>query len=212
MRLYLSSYGIGNKPEKLVNLVGENKRVALIANATDLDESYRSVGVEKQFSVLKSLGFTPEEIDLRKYFNKSEELKNALDGIGLLWVRGGNAFILQRAIEQSGLNKILPELLQKNSFVYGGYSAGVIVLSPTLKGVELVDDSVSIPSSYQTEFSWEGMNIIPYSIAPHFESDHPESEKVNLVIEYFKDNKIYFKTLRDGEVIIVDGKSEEIVS
>lgn len=212
MRLYLSSYGVGNKPEELVRLVGErNKRVAVIVNAGDADESYRPTGLAKQITILNELGFQPEEIDLRKYFGKPEELKEVLTQFGLIWVRGGNVFILKRAFEQSGLNKILPELLQKDAFVYGGYSAGAIVVTPTLIGVDIVDDAAQIPPGYSADFSWEGLNLVPYSIAPHFESNHPESEKISQVVQYFKVNNIPFKSLRDGEVLVINREKEEVI-
>ena len=35
MRLYLSSYKLGNKPEAMLPLIGDSKRTAIIANAQD---------------------------------------------------------------------------------------------------------------------------------------------------------------------------------
>ncbi len=72
MRLYLSSYKLGNYPEEFVRLVGrDNKRVAIISNASDYktpDEKFLSV--QREIESLNTLGFLAEEIDLRKYFNK----------------------------------------------------------------------------------------------------------------------------------------------
>jgi dipeptidase E len=51
---------------------------------------------------------------------------------------------------------------------------------------------------------WEGLGIIDYVIVPHYKSDHPESEIMEEVVEYLIENKIPYKTLRDGEVIIVE--------
>lgn len=35
MKLYLSSYRLGNSPEKLIKLFGADKKVAVISNAMD---------------------------------------------------------------------------------------------------------------------------------------------------------------------------------
>jgi dipeptidase E len=51
---------------------------------------------------------------------------------------------------------------------------------------------------------WKGLDIINYSIVPHYKSYHFESEKANLSVEYLKEHNLPFKTLKDGEVIIID--------
>jgi dipeptidase E len=210
MRLYLSSYKLGNKPKELVRLVGSNsKHVAVIVNASDdTDMAYRTDSLNRQIDDLKNLGFMPEEIDLRKYFNKSEKLKEVLSNFGLVWVKGGNVFILQRAFEQSGFREIIKELLQKDKIVYAGYSAGICVIAPTLKGAELVDDPNIVPEGYKKDFRWEGLSLINYNVAMHYKSDHPESQAIDKEIAYLEKSGLSYKTLRDGEVIVVNGNKE----
>jgi dipeptidase E len=211
MRLYLSSYGLGNKPDELLRLVRSNSRVAVIMNAGDLDSEYRKVSLEKQISSLEALGFKSEEIDLRKYFGKSDDLKKRLSGFGAIWIRGGNVFVLQRAVEQSGFNKVIVEMLKNDQIVYAGYSAGAIITTPTLHGIELIDNPSEIPEGYKKDFSWEGMSLVSYSIAPHYQSDHPESKAIEKLVQYFEDKKMPYKKLRDGEVVVVEGEKERII-
>ena len=40
-------------------------------------------------------------------------------------------------------------------------------------------------------------------ILPHYKSDHPESEDIDKEVEYCDKNNIPYKTLRDGEVMIL---------
>src|SRR3989338_7302773 len=102
MKLYLSSYKFGNYTEELMKLCPDNKKVGVIMNAVDWGDPERVVkSLNDQMDVLKSLGFIPEQIDLRNYFGKAEELKKHLSSFGLVWVYGGNAFVLKRAYEQS---------------------------------------------------------------------------------------------------------------
>jgi dipeptidase E len=61
-----------------------------------------------------------------------------------------------------------------------------------------------VPAGYPEEIIWEGLALINYCLAPHFRSNHPESELIEQTINYFLNNKILFKALRDGEVIIIE--------
>jgi dipeptidase E len=106
MKMYLSSFRLGDHPEQLVDLVGNNKRAAVIANSIDFgnDPERRKAGVQREIDDLTKLGFTPEEVDLRNYFGKPKELEKKLSEYGMLWVRGGNTFILRRAYKESGMD------------------------------------------------------------------------------------------------------------
>ena len=204
MRLYLSSFRIGNIPDELVRLFGYGKRVAIIANATDLvTNEERVLKIRMENELLENLGFKTEEIDLRDYFSKEDELREALNNFDAIWVRGGNVFLLRRAFRQSGMDNILRGLLEKDQIAYGGYSAGVCILGPTLKGLEPVDEPYRVSSDYNKEVIWDGLNILPYSVAPHYKSDHPESAEVDKCVAYFVEHKMPFKTLVDGEVITI---------
>lgn len=204
MKLYLSSYHLGNESEKLKEMVGVNKKAAIIRNALDFSTDFERLknGLDEEINDLKSLGFEPEKLDLREYFGKLSNLQKKLKEFGLVWVTGGNTFILLRAMRESGFEEIIKSYVGKKDIVYAGYSAGVCVLSPTLSGLELVDDPDIIPEGYKKEIIWEGIGLIDYSVVPHYKSDHPESAAVNNLVEYFIENKIPYKTLRDGDVVI----------
>lgn len=207
MKLYLSSYQVGNETDTLKALVGNNKRVAVICNAIDsADEAARSERVGRELAAMKNLGLEPEEVDLRDYFEKTDMIEGALSGYGLLWIRGGNVFTLRKAMALSGFDSVIRQLLDKG-VVYGGYSAASCAAGLTLHGIELCDDINLVPEGYPAETLWDGLNLIDYAIAPHYKSDHPESPMIDDVVDYFKKNNIPYKTLHDGEVIIVDDLS-----
>lgn len=213
MRLYLSSYRLGNKPKEMLNLIGDNKRTVIIANAQDSKlANNRAERVQQEIDSLTALGLQPEELDLRNYFGETAKLGEVLKDFGFIWVRGGNVFLLRRAFKQSGFDKLLIELLKQDKIAYGGFSAGVCILAPSLKGIELVDPKNEIAEGYDKEIIWSGLGILGYAIAPHYRSDHPESEDIEKCVEYFRTNKIPHKTLRDGEAIVVNGDTENIVA
>jgi len=128
-----------------------------------------------------------------------------------VWVCGGNSFILRRAIAQSGFDEAITDLLAADEIVYGGFSAGACVVTPSLMGIDLCDDPEVVPEGYQEEVIWDGLGLVDYSIVPHYKSDHPESAVLDETATFLEDRGMPFKTLRDGEVIVVDGESEELL-
>jgi len=212
MRLYLSSFRLGNKPEELLILLAGRKRTAIILNAMDMVGSEdRAASLKREVVDLKNIGLEPTELDLRNYFAKPDELKQTLSRFDLVWVRGGNAFILRRAFRQSGADKAIKELLESDAIVYGGYSAGIDMLTPSLHGAELVDDPNIVPDGYDSSIIWDCLGVLSYAIAPHYKSDHPESAAIDKSVEYLIVNHISFIALRDGEAIIRNGDKELVV-
>ena len=112
MKLYLSSYHLGNNPEKLTELIGNNKKIAVIANSRDYED--REEKTKLEFHNLIQLGLLPEELDLRDYFGKQKDLSKKINNYGAVWVLGGNTFILRRAMAQSGFDEILKQKNKDN--------------------------------------------------------------------------------------------------
>jgi dipeptidase E len=208
MKFYLSSYKLGNEITKLKELIpADNKKTAYISNALDFSDDLerRKQGEQADIKQFNEVGLNDvEKVDLRDYFGKKAKLEKKLSGFGFIWVRGGNCFVLRQAMKLSGLDEILKDLLKKENILYGGYSAGICVLAPTLKGMELVDDPNVKPYDNQKETIWDGIGILDYVIVPHYKSNHPESAKVDETVEYMEKNNIPYKPLRDGEVIIIE--------
>lgn len=207
MKMYLSSYELGNETEKLKGMVPDNKKLGYIFNALDFtgaDPERKAKRVERNMTELNKLGFECFDLDLKEYFGKPNELHELVDTLGTIWVSGGNVFVLRQAFKLSGFDNILLDLNKRDDFLYGGYSAGVCVLSPTLDGYHIVDDATDTPFEGLNEVLWDGLNILDYTFLPHFESDHPESEAIGKELEYCKEKGLPYKTARDGDVIIIE--------
>lgn len=212
MRLYLSSYRLGNAPQAMVTLLRGGKRVAVIMNAQDaVAPERRAERLQQELDGLRGLGLQPEALDLRDYFGHAEALRDRMQQFDCVWVRGGNVFLLRRAFAQSGFDAVITELLRQDAIVYGGFSAGVCILAPSLRGVELVDPTDALAAGYDGAVIWDGLGLVPYAIAPHYKSDHPESADIDKCVAYFEANDMPYKTLRDGEAIVVNGTEEHLV-
>lgn len=208
MKMYLSSYKLGNEKLKLSELIeSTNGKIGYIPNALDFtgaDPARKEAQITENMSEIDNLGAKSELIDLKKYFGKSEELKQKISELGGLYIQGGNTFVLRQAMKLSGLDEILIGLREDNNFLYIAYSAGVCLLSPDLKAYAITDNANDFPYSEIQETVWEGLNLITYYFEPHYKSDHPESASTDKEIAYCIENKQLFKAFRDGEVLIIE--------
>jgi dipeptidase E len=204
MRLFLSSYRLSDDPRRMTALLRTRRPAAVVANALDMFPGDTRAGcVLGEVTALAGLGLEAEEIDLRAYFGEPERLARDLERFELIWVRGGNAFVLRSALALSGADDVLTGLLRRDAVVWGGYSAGCCVLAPDLRGIELVDDPGAVRGCYGTDPLWEGLNLLDYAVVPHFRSDHFESAAVELLASRYRDEGVPHRTLRDGEAIVV---------
>jgi dipeptidase E len=211
MRMYLSSFDVGGHPERLVSLVGQGKRAAIVINALDHREQARAQWLESHTAKMTALGFTVRELDLRQFFGSHGALNDVLLQLDVVWVNGGNAFLLRRAMRQSGFDVSIADLLKRDMIVYSGFSAAAVIASSTLRALDRVSDPSEISQGYDPAVVWDGLGLLPFAVVVHFESDHPESAAVTGEVEFYERHNIPYRTLRDGEALVVDGMRSEVV-
>lgn len=213
MRLYLSSLDTGHHADRLVELVGRARRVAVIANAMDVAAPrVRRRVVAREIGAMSSLGFDPHEVDLREFFGAPTRLRRELRPCDAVWIPGGNVFVLRRALQISGADRVLRDLLERDEIVYSGYSAGPCVLAPSLRGFERVDDPDDATRAYGVLPSWEGMGVVDFAFVPHYDSPgNPETERINDVIASLEESALPYRALRDGEVLVMTEDGTEFL-
>lgn len=202
MKLYLSSHKLGNKVDKLIELVGWRK-IGFIPNALDyVDEpSYTESNINNMNDLI-NLWIKTELLDLKDYFWKQEELEKKIDTLGWVWVRWWNTYILRQAFALSGLDNIVQNI-EREDFIYWWYSAGACLAWPTLQRLDIVDDLTLKPYGNH-ETIRDGLQLVDYCIAPHYQSNHHESIFIEKEVTRMIENKVLFKALKDGEVIITE--------
>ncbi|WP_037915437.1 Type 1 glutamine amidotransferase-like domain-containing protein [Actinacidiphila yeochonensis] len=215
MRLYLSSFRIGDHPDRLLKLLGaEPGRIAVIANAMDsAPDDVRRAGVERETDALAELGLDARELDLREFFDdRSGRVEVVLEAFAAVWVRGGNTFVLRYAMARSGADTALTSRLGQDTIVYAGYSAGPCVLAPSLRGLELSDRPGDVTKTWGDEPVWDGLGILDHAFVPHVDSPcHPGTEVCERVAERYRADHIPHRTLRDGQVLVIDGDESGII-
>lgn len=204
MKLYLSSYRLGNDKEELTKWIKENgNEILVIPNAVDVfpDSERKLAGIIDKCKDLQSLGFKTEILDLRDYFGAKEQLLATIKERKAFYAIGGNVFVLRTAMKLSGFDEYLKEI-STSDYLYAGFSAGICVLAKDLHGIHLADDLEADPYEYG-KIIWDGIGLIDYMPVPHYDTpNHPESHLMYEVVDYLQENNLPYKTLKDGEVII----------
>ncbi len=153
--------------------------------------------VEEAFKGLAHLKTVNAELMSQK------EIENILRDCALVYVPGGNTFLLNHRLHVSG---VLPYLKKKvqSGLPFVGHSAGAIVCGPnilTSKDMNTVETS-----------AFEGLNATPFNISPHYPLDaYGQSVKDEWLADYhfFHDNPVIM--LCDGAYVKVDGKKTTLV-
>ena len=214
MRLYLSSFRMGDHPEHLRALVGEDRRNAVvIANALDdAPADVRRSGVERELAALAGLGFDAVELDLRDYFGHEQRLRRDLGRVSLAWLRGGNVFMLRYALFRSGADVVFCDLLAADALVYAGYSAGPCVLSLSLRGLEAVDDADAVTRIYGSQPVWDGLALLKEAFVPHYQSPgQAETAAVGGGVGRYRAGGAGYRTPHDGQALLINGPDTAIV-
>lgn len=211
MRLYLSSFQLGNARDRLVELLDGGGEVAVVANALDgAPYDVRRERVAADIDRLAAIGVAGAELDLRNYFGDAERLESDLRGSRGVWIRGGNVFVLRYAMACSGADTALTRMIREDALVYAGYSAAGCVLAPSLRGLELCDSPAEVASAYGAEPVWGGLGVLDRPFVPHLDSPgHPESEALAEVSRRYARAGVEHHCLRDGQVLIVDTDTSE---
>jgi dipeptidase E len=205
MKLYLSSNRVGANPQALRELVGGAGRAALVLNALDGYGAERPKNLDREASDIAALGFECEELDLREYFRDSSRLRDRLGNVDLVWVVGGNTFVLARAMTESRFGDAIHEAIFGERIVYAGYSAGVCVTGPDLDGCHLMDEPDVVPAGYSRDTEPTTLGWLPWRIIPHWRSDHDEAPLAETAVEHLLEAGLPFQTLKDGQAFVIDG-------
>ncbi|GGF26038.1 Type 1 glutamine amidotransferase-like domain-containing protein [Williamsia phyllosphaerae] len=194
MRLYLSSMGVGDHPDRLVEVLGSGASVGVVLNAVDDrpdDETQMAWEVERD--ELEHLGLLPERLDLR-----SDTDVERLRTVDALWVRGGNTFVLRAAMARSGADDVIIRRILDSSLAYAGYSAGAAILCADLTLISEIDD----PRAAGTDPLMTGLGILDRPLIPHVGTTAFEEGRLCTALhERLTAAGIAHHALRDGDAL-----------
>jgi dipeptidase E len=198
---------MGDAFDRLISALPAGAGVAVVSNAVDFiaaeDRRSYARNVFDPLEHFRSHGLAAEELDLRRFFDDPAGLERALEDVRLVWANGGNAFLLRRAMRQSGLDHLLRDRVRDGALIYGGWSAGAVVAGASLRGLELMDDPEVVAEGYDVAPIWEGLGLVDFTLVPHFQSPHPEADAAAQAVAWLTEKGRPFRALRDGEALIL---------
>lgn len=203
----MSSYRVPT-PEDLFGLLSKSPmecRAAIVPNAKDykLPEE-RAASLDDLIVYLSGWGVTCDVIDLREYDDAADRLEEILSAYDLVWVAGGNTFILREEMRRSGFEGAVRSVLDAG-VTYVGESAGAIVAGVSLEGSEVADDIEMVD-----EVINEGLCLVDHIVVPHADSAE-YIEYVNTMKKRFQtDPRVVF--VNDNQAIVVNGDDERLVT
>ena len=131
------------------------------------------------------------------------EMESIIRRAQLVYISGGNTFLLNHRLHISRLMPYLRKKVQSGLPVVG-FSAGMILCGPNIL---TSSDLNTVATSY-----FDGLNVTPFNFFAHYEQDsYGQAIQDNWLSDYhvFNDNPVIL--LSDGAYVKVDGKKTTLV-
>lgn len=132
-----------------------------------------------------------------------KEIEDILRRAALVYVPGGNTFLLNHRLHVSGVMPYLRKKVQAGLPLVG-FSAGMILCGPNILTSK---DLNTVPTSH-----FDGLNLVPFNFLAHYADDrYGQSMHDDWLGDYhfFHDNPVVM--LSDGAYVQVDGRKTTLV-
>ena len=212
MKLILSSNGFSSQAisNALFELVGKKSKdtsLVFVPTASNVEAGHKDWFIDDLINIKKQ---NFKSVAITDISAVSENIwRPQLEEADVLFFEGGNTYHLMRWINESGLVKLLPEMLKTK--VYMGLSAGSMITGPDLN----LRLSKAIYGEEAEKDSMPGLGLVDFYFLPHLNNPHftacieanlEEAMKEISRKTYVLDDKSALKVI-DGKVeYIGDGK------
>lgn len=202
MQLFLSSAGLPKEVREsfLEILPGkpEDLKVAFIPTAAypEINQTYLELAKDE----LKRMGFVDIiELDIKnEQVVKIEEVLNTSD---IVYVNGGNTFFLLHWVRQSGFDKIL-KVLKNKEMIYLGVSAGSYIACPTIEMANWKHQDRNVVG--MEDFT--ALNLVPFLLTAHFEDNHKQA-----IFDGARSTPLPVVALNDKQAIVVSNHETRLI-
>jgi peptidase E len=139
----------------------------------------------------------------------SKEIKKIKQS-NILVITGGDPFKLLYHLRRTGMDYEIKSFIKRNNVILAGYSAGAMVLTPTIAITTMVvtnEKGERLPIyEVRGKFIHPGLNndlrglhIVDFEIVPHFEKKYANDVKM-----YSQTSEYEIKTCKDDEFYIIE--------
>lgn len=117
-------------------------------------------------------------------------------GSNILVITGGNTFKLLDNLRKSGLDKAVVEFSKKSEFILAGFSAGALVLTPSIEICNLPNYDENLVGLKDLT----GLGLVDFEVFPHYN----EAEHKQLLEEYRKTTKHEVREITNEDLLVID--------
>ena len=142
-----------------------------------------------------------QEVNAERMTQK--EIENIIREAALVYITGGNTFLLNHRLHTSGVMPYLKKKIQ-NGLPLVGVSAGMILCG---QNILTANDMNTVETPH-----FDGLNLVPFNFFAHYADDgYSQSVHDGWLADYhfFHDNPVVM--LSDGAYVRVDGKKTALV-
>lgn len=165
--------------------------------------------LNKESLALAETGFQIQEVDIEG--KNEKQLREILTGQDVIYVQGGNTFFLLKCVRESGFDKVIKELIEKD-IVYVGVSAGSYICCPTIEMA--IWNDPERPRFGLTDL--RAMNLVPFLLSVHYNREkYRQGLKEGIAgskfpVRILTDDQAFL--IRDGQVELVGSGEEALIS
>lgn len=185
VKVILTSKGFENKLvfNKIMNIINiDIRKIRMLVIPTARKNEYKK---EKYMKDYIELGFKEENII---FFDDKKANQFSKLNIDIIYVCGGNTFVLKHYLKKSGFEKSIYEYL-RNGVIYIGASAGSQIATNNIEHILKFDENVI------NEKDMSGLNLYDGILVCHYGTDREDIYR-----ELLKENK-KVETLSDDELL-----------
>lgn len=210
MKLLLTSGGFTNQTiaKALLDLAGKpfsELKLAFVPTAADVEDGHKDWLINDLYRCLH-LGFAEIDIvDIAALPRKIWEPR--LRHADILMFGGGNTYHLRKWLRKSGLDKMLPKLLETR--VYVGISAGSMVAG---KGLPLTSDLLLYYEKIGHLKDRTALDLVNLSIRPHLNNPDFPKVTVEILAKLSKHITKPVYALDDNSALVVNDRKISVVS
>ncbi|MDX2357924.1 Type 1 glutamine amidotransferase-like domain-containing protein [Dietzia sp. PP-33] len=208
MNLLLLSLGVGAVPDFVAQHVNRPAPAVRIGYLNDAASPYAGAAfAAAERAQLSELGYVLTDITAAE-FDDAGAFADVLDRVDVLYVAGGNTFVLLAALRRVGVDAILVERVRAG-LPYIGSSAGSVITGPSIEPVSLMDD----PSAAPELTDYGGLGLVDTVVIPHADGalpPYPPALIARLKDTYGSDYPLTF--VHDDQALLVDGAIPRLVS
>lgn len=179
-------------------------KLIFINTASEPEEGDKS-WLEKDRQTLVDGGF--EVTDYTITDKTSEQIKEAVSPMDIIFVSGGNTFYLLEKAQQSNFIPLLRDFVINQGKIYIGSSAGSIFAGPDVNPVRDLDNISKAPNLKY----FEGARLVDFVVLPHWGSKKFKERYLGERIENNYNTKNRLILLTDNQYVKIEGDVCKIV-